>query len=128
MKKNIGFVIFLLLISATVISQDLSLYQKKYMVQGGDTLPYRLLLPKDYDSTKTYPVIFFLHGAGERGIDNQKQLVHGGKLFLKDEVRENYKAIVVFPQCPADDYWGNMLRMHGDNEKRRSKPGTCLYR
>jgi len=118
MKKNIGFVIFLLLISATVISQDLSLYQKKYMVQGGDTLPYRLLLPKDYDSTKTYPVIFFLHGAGERGIDNQKQLVHGGKLFLKDEVRENYKAIVVFPQCPADDYWGNMLRMHGDNEKR----------
>lgn len=99
-------------------SQDLSLYQKKWMVQNSDTLPYRLLLPKDYDSTKKYPVIFFLHGAGERGNDNQKQLVHGAKLFLKEDVRDNYKAIVVFPQCPTNNYWGNLLRTHDDKGKR----------
>lgn len=111
--------LFVLLISAfSLKAQDLSLYQKKWMVQNGDTLPYRILLPEGYDSTQKYPVIFFLHGAGERGRDNEKQLVHGGKLFLKEEVRKNYKAIVVFPQCPTNNYWGNLLRTHDDKGKR----------
>ena len=111
--------LFVLLISAfSLKAQDLSLYLKKWMVQNGDTLPYRILLPEGYDSTQKYPVIFFLHGAGERGRDNEKQLVHGGKLFLKEEVKKNYKAIVVFPQCPTNNYWGNLLRTHDDKGKR----------
>ncbi len=99
MKKLLSFVL-LLITTVALNAQDLSLYQKKWMVQNGDTLPYRILLPEGYDSTVKYPVIFFLHGAGERGNDNQKQLVHGGKLFLKEDVRANYKAIVVFPPMP----------------------------
>ena len=111
---------FISLLSATgTQAQDFSLYQKKWMVQGGDTLPYRILLPENYDSSKKYPVIFFLHGAGERGRDNEKQLVHGGKLFLKPEIRETYKAIVVIPQCPVTDYWSNVLRMHNEGGKNR---------
>ena len=117
MKNTLSLV--LLLVSALSIkAQDLSLYQKKWMVQNGDTLPYRILLPENYDSTVKYPVVFFLHGAGERGNDNQKQLVHGGKLFLKEDVRKNYPAIVVFPQCPTSNYWGNLLRTHDDKGKR----------
>ena len=88
------------------------------MVQGVDTLPYRLLLPEQYDAPKTYPVVFFLHGAGERGRDNEKQLVHGGKLFLIDSIRKNHPAIVVFPQCGAADYWSNVLRLHDDKGNR----------
>ena len=118
MKKKIGFVFLLMIMSSFGYAQDLSLFQKKWMVQGGDTLPYRVLLPLGYDSSQNYPVVFFLHGAGERGRDNQKQLVHGAKLFLKDSVRENYKSIVVFPQCPTNDYWGNLLRVHDDKGKR----------
>ena len=30
---------------------------------------YVQYLPKDYDPTKNYPLVFFLHGAGERGDD-----------------------------------------------------------
>lgn len=116
--KKVLFFIAIALSASALNAQDLSIYQKKWMVQNGDTLPYRILLPEGYDSTVKYPVIFFLHGAGERGNDNQKQLVHGGKLFLKDDVRNNYKAIVVFPQCPTNNYWGNLLRTHGDNQKR----------
>lgn len=118
MKKLIGFFALAIAFIGDVNSQDLSLYQKKWMVQNGDTLPYRILLPENYDSTVKYPVIFFLHGAGERGNDNQKQLVHGGKLFLKEEVRKKYPAIVVFPQCPTNNYWGNLLRTHDDKGKR----------
>src|SRR5690606_9983746 len=98
-------------------SQDLSLFKKEFLVQGGDTLPYRILLPQNYDTTKKYPVIFFLHGAGERGSDNEKQLVHGAKMFLKDSIRKNYPAIVVFPQCNSNSYWSNVLRIYDDSSR-----------
>jgi predicted peptidase len=99
-------------------AQDKNALQKKWLVQGGDTLPYNILLPVNFDSTKTYPIVFFLHGAGERGRDNEKQLIHGSKLFLNDAVREKYPAIVVFPQCTTSSYWGNVLRIHDSKNKR----------
>ncbi|TMI63377.1 MAG: hypothetical protein E6H07_11365 [Bacteroidetes bacterium] len=82
------------------------IYQKKeYVYADGKTLPYRVLYPENYDKTKKYPLILFLHGSGERGNDNEKQLTHGAKLFLKDENRKNFPAIVVFPQCPQESAW-----------------------
>lgn len=103
------FLVFaLLLISFNSYSQDLSQFEKHWYVEGSDTLPYRVLLPKDYNPKKKYPLVYFLHGAGERGNDNQKQLVHGAKLFLKDSVRNEYPAIVVFPQCAANSFWSNV--------------------
>lgn len=82
-------------------------FQKKYFEYGGHTLPYRILYPEGYDKSKKYPLVLFLHGAGERGNDNQKQLVHGAKLFAKEENRKAFPAIVVFPQCPEDSYWAS---------------------
>ena len=100
-----------------VQAQDLNLYQKKLYISGTDTMPYRLLLPDNYDASQKYPLIFFLHGAGERGNDNEKQLVHGAKLFLKDDVRKNYPAIIVFPQCAANSFWSN-VSFKMENNKR----------
>jgi predicted peptidase len=91
-----------------LFAQDKSLYERHWYVEKKDSLPYRLLLPKDYDPSKKYPLILFLHGSGERGSDNEAQLVHGSSLFLKDSIREKYKAIVVFPQCAANSYWSNV--------------------
>lgn len=82
----------------------------------GDTLNYRILLPRDYDSGKRYPLLLFLHGAGERGEDNLSQLIHGAKLFAKQEVRNQYPAVVVFPQCPKSDYWAQMTRNEARTE------------
>lgn len=81
-------------------------YQKKEFAFGeGKTLPYRILYPGNYDKNKKYPLILFLHGAGERGDDNEKQLVHGAKLFLTEENKKNFPAIIVFPQCPEESSW-----------------------
>lgn len=88
-------------------SQDLSQYEKHWYMQGGDTLPYRILLPPGYDSSRAYPLVLFLHGRGESGTDNEKQLVHGARLFLRDSNRQRFPAFVVFPQCPVSDYWSN---------------------
>ena len=49
-----------------------------------------------------------LHGAGERGKDNEKQLAWGSKLFITEENRKNFPAIVVFPQCPEESFWAVM--------------------
>lgn len=98
----------LVLFCGNIMAQDISEYQKKTFVKDGDSLPYRMLLPKDFDASKKYPLLLFLHGSGERGNDNEAQLVHGSGLFLKEEIRDNYKAIVVFPQCAAGSSWSKL--------------------
>ena len=99
---------FILLLSIfQVNAQDMSIYENKQLVVGKDTLRYRIMYPKNFDKTKKYPLILFLHGSGERGNDNNAQLVHGGELFAKPEIRESYPAIVIFPQCPKKSFWAN---------------------
>src|SRR5665213_1560418 len=98
--------IFFLINSAK--AQDTSLYTKHFFVHNRDTMPYRVLLPLNFNPHKKYPLILFLHGSGERGNDNEKQLVHGGSLFLTDSIRKIYPAIVVFPQCPNESTWENI--------------------
>lgn len=83
-------------------------YEKKEFQFGeGKVLPYRILYPENYDRTKKYPLVLFLHGAGERGKDNEKQLTHGAGLFLTELNRKNFPAIVVFPQCPEESFWAS---------------------
>ncbi|MBC8033126.1 MAG: prolyl oligopeptidase family serine peptidase [Chitinophagaceae bacterium] len=109
MKKFTLLLIALIAFSMNMVqAQDKSLYEKHWFIQRGDTLPYRLLLPLNYDSSKKYPLVFFLHGRGESGRDNEKQLTHIASFFLKDSIREQYPAIILFPQCPWDDYWSNV--------------------
>lgn len=107
MTKKI-FTTLLVLASITTHAQNFSAYTKELFIKGTDTLPYRLLLPENYDPSKKYPLIIFLHGSGERGNDNESQLSHGADLFLRNDIRKNYPAIVVFPQCPANSFWSNV--------------------
>ena len=93
------------LLTKKVVDPALDVYEKKEFVYSGNTLPYRILYPANYDKNKKYPLLLFLHGAGERGKDNEKQLIHGSKLFITEENRKNFPAIVVFPQCPAESFW-----------------------
>jgi predicted peptidase len=98
-------------------AQSLDEYKHKQYIKGTDTLLYRILYPVNFHPTNKYPVIFFLHGSGERGNNNTAQLIHGGKLFLKEDVRNTFPAIVIFPQCPKDSYWSN-VKISTDQGKR----------
>jgi predicted peptidase len=109
MKKLTGFILLLACFQG-LQAQDLSLYQKKMLIRGNDTLRYRILYPENYRKAKKYPLIVFLHGSGERGRDNEAQLINGGKLFLKSDIRQNFPAIVIFPQCPRGMAWSNFQR------------------
>jgi len=120
MKKKMFFTCACLLLTFAVSAQTNSAYEKHWLVQGNDSLPYRLLLPENYDASKKYPLVFFLHGSGERGNDNEAQLIHGAKLFLQADVRKQYPAIVVFPQCSQQSSWVNM-------SMKRDSLGTNVF-
>ena len=120
MNQKIKAIFLLLLITQPGFLWAQDEFGKHQLIDDGDTLRYRLLLPRNYDASKKYPLVLFLHGAGERGSNNESQLVHGSKLFLRDSVRENYPAIVVFPQCPKSSYWSNVQIVTDSTTKKRS--------
>ena len=81
-------------------------YQAKtYRDAAGQALPYRLLRPEKVEPGKSYPLVLFMHGAGERGTDNALQLVYFAAEFVKPENRQKYPCFVVSPQCPAEYRW-----------------------
>lgn len=64
---------------------------------------YLLHLPDGCTSHKTWPMLLFLHGAGERGDDLERVKQHGPP--RKIEQGENLPFIVVSPQCPDGQWW-----------------------
>jgi len=72
---------------------------------AGNDIPYRILTPAAIEQGTQYPLVLFLHGAGERGADNQKQLVHAASDFASPQRMKDYPAFVVFPQCPKEQRW-----------------------
>lgn len=66
---------------------------------------YVQYLPKDYDETKKYPLILFLHGSGECGDDLDLAMKHGYMKYVREGGKE-YPFIFVAPQCPQGKYWG----------------------
>ena len=109
MKKT-STLFSLCIISLIGVTQQNSLFEKQLFIQGDDTLRCRILTPQNFSPSKKYPLVIFLHGSGERGDDNEKQLVWGADFFLDSLNRLRYPAIVVFPQCPANESWSNVNR------------------
>ncbi len=100
--------LFCFLLFAVPLMASAQDFEAREFHREGDILPYRILYPENYDPHKHYPLILFMHGAGERGNDNFSQLKHGSQLFLRDSIRKKYPAIVVFPQCPLNNTWATL--------------------
>ena len=66
-------------------------------VVGDRKLNYRILYPKNFDSSKIYPVKLFLHGIGERGDNNESQLTYVDKVFLNPKLSSKNPAHCSFP-------------------------------
>jgi predicted peptidase len=95
----------------------------------GTAYPYVVYVPRSYEPARRWPVILFLHGAGERGSDGLRATAIG----LGSAIRfapERFPAIVVFPQAPLQTRWlgepvdaallaldASMGEFHGDPER-----------
>ena len=98
---------------------------KEFISEDGDTLLYRMMVPDEMIEGETYPLVLFLHGAGERGNDNTAQLEWGVHAFANPEFRDWNPAIVIAPQVPEGSYWGN-LDWREDGTELTDKPSTPL--
>lgn len=79
-------------------------FLRRTAVVGGQRYDYRVFVPKGWTNKKKWPVILFLHGAGERGDDNIAQTRVGlGPAILR--ARDSFPFVVVMPQCPKGRWW-----------------------
>ena len=79
----------------------------------GYSMPYRLYIPKNYDCGEMYPVLIFLHGAGERGNDNKKNVAVAIPHVFDDPESPARRSIIIVPQCPEDRQWVYTPWEHG---------------
>jgi len=74
------------------------------IVHAGTRYRYQVYVPSSYDGSRAWPVVLFLHGAGERGDDGLLQTTVGIAAAIR-RYPERYPAIVVMPQAPRDSFW-----------------------
>jgi predicted peptidase len=107
MKRILVFVA----LCAFVFATDSSFGEEKPGVQTATQLNtlvsvqlgYLVYLPKDYEKQSSWPLMLFLHGAGERGNDLELVKKHGPPKLIA--AGKEFPFIVVSPQCPKDRWW-----------------------
>jgi predicted peptidase len=80
----------------------------KTMTIDGSSHRYVVYIPRNYTPERKWPVLLFLHGSGERGSDGVKQ----SQVGIGTAIRlypERYPAIVVMPQCAANQRWDGAM-------------------
>jgi predicted peptidase len=90
-----------------------------------ETFGYRLLKPPAATTETLYPLVLFLHGAGERGKDNEVQLKYLPTWMTAPENRQRFPCYLIAPQCRPDTYWVETPRAF-DREAPRQPPGPQM--
>lgn len=125
MKKRISAILIILAMMLSMVSMASDgesnpaaevMSKKTFYSSGNTALPYRLYVPADYTPDKEYSFLLFLHGAGNRGDDNENQVsVNTGlinRIINGEQITQNGKTlsadkefIIVAPQCMTDFQW-----------------------
>lgn len=93
------FTVLFLCASFTIKAQEI---RKEFKTEIKETISLNYILDLPKDTNKPFPLILFLHGAGERGTDLDKVKAHSPftyKNLMTEEVA------ILAPQCPEGVYW-----------------------
>ena len=113
---------------SSLIDVKTAFKKESFTASNGLTLPYRIFVPADYSEDYAYPVVLLLHGAGERGTDNEKTLVNVVPNLYIQKTSPFYHAIVIVPQCPENMQWVDTPWANGNYSVENvpiSKPMTA---
>src|SRR5262245_59766544 len=103
--KRLAASLLLVATHASTISADTGFLDRSVTV-AGETDLYQVYVPRDWSSKQKWPVILFLHGAGERGHDGVLPTQVGlGAAIRRDRTR--FPAVVVFPQARENQRWSD---------------------
>lgn len=92
------------LLTADSLAVKYNMEQMQYKTSDGKVLNY-CRREMNWDQPGKAAVLLFLHGAGERGADNEKQLFHGAREITEWCSKNKMKVLLIFPQCPAGKQW-----------------------
>lgn len=99
------------------------------VVTKTNRLDYLLYLPKDYaaGAGKSWPLVLFLHGAGERGTELQKVAVHGPPKLVKEG--KEFPFILASPQCPEGQVWDDsaLIGLLDEIQSKYAVDGRRVY-
>lgn len=87
---------------------------------------HRVLRPAAVEPAAKYPVVLFLHGAGERGSDNEKQLKYLPTWLADPEIRRRYPCFVVAPQCREGGRWADFDWKDKTSSPQKAEPTVDL--
>lgn len=73
-------------------------FEKHVYKKDEKEIPYRLLLPQNYNKQQNYPVIITFHNSSRIGNNNEDQVEHLSKIWIRDEIYNKYHAFVIVPQ------------------------------
>ena len=77
---------------------------RSFTSSEGDTIPYRLFVPQDYNPDKKYPIILFHHGGGGTGTDNRGNLESACvREWIRPEAQAKNPCFIVAPQFPGKE-------------------------
>lgn len=97
-----GFCLFLF-VSAHAGKSETG-FLNRTVILGGNTYRYQVYVPGSWDKQKKWPVLLFLHGAGERGQDGLLQTEVGIGHAIRSRAAE-FQIVVVMPQCWPNRLW-----------------------
>lgn len=100
-----------------------------WKVTRSGELKYQLYLPPDYKpgGKERWPLMLFLHGAGERGTDVKRVAIHGPLSMVKQGT--NFPFIIVAPQCPANQTWDSeaLIQLLDETERKYAVDTNRVY-
>lgn len=127
MKLYLSLLVTLILSIQSTKAQQPLVYTADVYVTSTDSLPYRLLYPLNYNKNKKYPIVVFLHGSGQRGNDNEAQLIGVPKRLTDASGRTKYPCFIFVPQCSKKDVWVKFPNFPASLETTKSAtPGAKL--
>jgi predicted peptidase len=108
-RLGLALAVAFLFVTPCFAQQAATFAARVYTNAQGETMPYRLFIPRDYDQRKKYPLVLWLHGSPARGNDNIKQVsgtqTKGTQVWIRPEYQSKYPSIVLVPQCPEHKTW-----------------------
>ena len=93
---------------------------------GEATFRYRVLAPANIRPGSRYPVVLFLHGAGERGADNLRQLKYLPVWMAEPAMREKHPCFLIAPQCREGRRWVDVNWADRESSPQPPSPGADL--
>src|SRR5580765_1950365 len=91
--------------AAAAAQEPAAVFTPGSVAVDGVTFHYQLLQPKTLRAGERLPLVVFLHGAGERGGDNQKQLTWLVNDLAQPAAAKRYRCFLLAVQCPQDRMW-----------------------